>query len=91
MFYTVVVGHLGMEHMKDGTNIPIVSSYELLSQEALVDHLLYVSLIRILMGRIKGMWADKTNTRAMGATLNPTLINSSSCFFAVIQQPGNAV
>ena len=34
VFYNVVVGHLGMEHMKDVTNIRIVSSYELPSQEA---------------------------------------------------------
>ena len=34
VLYAVVVGHLGMEHMKDVTNIPIVSSYELPSQEA---------------------------------------------------------
>jgi hypothetical protein len=42
----------------------------------LVDHLLSVSLIRIPKGRIEGMWADKTNERAMGATL----IISSSWF-----------
>jgi hypothetical protein len=70
VLYAVVVGHLGMEHMKDVTNIPIVSSYEL------IDPLFNLSLIRILKGRIEGMWADKTNERVMGATL----IISSSWF-----------